>query len=141
MKDYDVYFKLKDQLKLHESYEAFPYTDTVGKITIGIGHNLSDRGVSDRVIDMMFEEDVEVAEADLDKIFGEYWRSLSVQRKLVLLDMSFNLGYDRLSGFHRTIKYIKEGMFKEASVQMLRSKWAKQVKGRAHRLSKMMEQG
>lgn len=142
--DYGLYFKIKEQLKLHESYEAFPYKDTEGKTTIGIGHNLDDRGLSDRVIDYIFDEDITVASDDLDRIgndFGFEWRSLSEARQLVLLDMSFNLGYDRLSKFKRTLGYIAKGMFKEAAIQMRHSKWHRQVKGRAVRLERMMEVG
>ncbi len=144
MKDvkFDTLYKLKSQLTLSESYEEFPYVDTVGKISIGIGHNLTDRGLSKQVIDQIYEEDVKVAIEDLDKIFSDFdWRSLSENRQLVLLDMSFNMGYDRFSRFFQTIEYIRKELFQEAAVQMLRSKWAKQVKGRAKKLARMMEQG
>jgi hypothetical protein len=34
----------------HEEFRNFPYIDSVGKITIGIGFNLSDRGIDDEWI-------------------------------------------------------------------------------------------
>src|SRR2546427_7676812 len=38
------------------SYEKFPYVDTVGKVTIGIGYNLTDRGMPDEWINTRSEE-------------------------------------------------------------------------------------
>ena len=43
--------KLIEQLRLHEGVEHMPYKDTVGKLTIGVGRNLDDRGLSDDEID------------------------------------------------------------------------------------------
>ena len=37
---------LMSMLKRHEGFRAFPYLDTVGKLTIGYGRNLSDVGIS-----------------------------------------------------------------------------------------------
>ncbi len=32
-------------VRTHEGVTVYPYEDTVGKITIGVGRNLSDRGL------------------------------------------------------------------------------------------------
>jgi len=53
----DMMLKLKQSLVKHESYSKFPYTDTMGKITIGIGYNLTDRGVTDDWITEQFNND------------------------------------------------------------------------------------
>jgi lysozyme len=140
MENWKNSFKLKEQLTLSESYEQFPYVDTVGKITIGIGHNLSDRGLSQRIIDMIYYEDIEATEFDLDQNLP-WWRQLNETRQLVLMDMCFNLGITRLLGFTHTLAAIEQGLYKEASIQMLKSKWAHQVKGRANKLARMMEYG
>ncbi len=58
----------------------------------------------------------------------------------MLLDMAFNMGVPRLLGFVRTLAMVKEGRYKEASENMLLSLWARQVKTRAVRLSRMMEE-
>ena len=36
-----------DLIEHHEGRRAFPYHDTVGKLTIGVVRNLTDRGLSD----------------------------------------------------------------------------------------------
>ena len=38
----DIY----EQLIRDEGLRLFPYTDTVGKLTIGVGRNLTDAGIS-----------------------------------------------------------------------------------------------
>lgn len=59
--------------------------------------------------------------------------------KRVLLNMAFNLGVNGLLKFKTTLHLIKEGKYKDASKQMLNSLWAKQVKGRAVRLSNILK--
>lgn len=59
--------------------------------------------------------------------------------KRVLINMAFNLGIGGLLTFKNTLKLIEQHKYKEASNQMLLSKWAKQVKGRAKRLSNILK--
>ena len=128
---------LKQQLKLHEGVEKYPYEDTVGKLTIGVGWNLSDRGLPDFIIDALLDHAIEEAKAELDRVFP-VWSGLSRARKQVLVDMMFNLGAPRFMTFHRFRKALTMGQFDEAAKEMLDSKWAKQVGKRAERLAKMM---
>ena len=116
------------------------YKDTVGKWTIGVGRNLSDKGLSEDEIDYLLSNDIRDALLDLDRKFP-WWRDLDPVRQLVLADMSFNLGINKLSGFVNTMRYIKAGDYKNASQGMLNSLWARQVKGRAVELAEMMRTG
>ena len=63
------YTRLREVLTDHEGIKYKPYKCTAGKLTIGIGHNLDDRGVSPAVVDLMYEEDVTEVVADLKVIF------------------------------------------------------------------------
>lgn len=133
---------LYQQLSNDEGYRKFPYTDTVGKLTIGIGHNLTDRGLSDKAISFIFDEDVTQAEADARKLLGNYvFENLTLRRKAVIVNMAFNLGIERLSLFVNTLLAIKESRFGDAAHGMRNSKWATQVGDRAKRLAQMMELG
>ena len=67
-------------------------------------------------------------------VFGE----LSETRKIVLINMYFNLG-NRLFKFNNMLYAIHAKDYEEAAKQMLDSKWAKQVKGRANELANMMK--
>ena len=45
--------RLRAQLVLHEGSRLKPYRDTVGKLTIGIGRNLDDVGLSEDEVDYL----------------------------------------------------------------------------------------
>lgn len=131
--------RLIKQLRLHEGVEKFPYRDTVGKLTIGVGRNLTDRGLSNDEIDYILVNDLHeiVRVADL----YHWYEALTDNRKLVVLDMLFNLGQPRFEKFQRMIAAIEAADWREASEQMLTSRWARQVKGRAVTLGTMMLNG
>jgi lysozyme len=50
-----------------EGLKLKPYTDTVGKLTIGIGRNLTDRGISRQEALVLARNDVDAAAAELDR--------------------------------------------------------------------------
>jgi len=127
-------------LKLHEGYREKPYLDTMDKLTIGIGHNLTDNGLSETLIHLLVREDIEIARDDLDEIYPD-WVGLSRSRQLVLIDMAFNLGKPRYLTFKRFWKALKAGDYDLAAKEMLDSKWSKQVGDRADRLYNMMVEG
>jgi lysozyme len=85
----------------------------------------------------LLHSNIEKATQDARKLVVTFDK-LSENRQNVLIDMAFNLGRSRLSQFKNTIRLINEGKFDLASQNMLKSLWAKQVKGRAVRLSIMM---
>jgi len=131
---------LEAQLHLHEGSRRFPYRDTVGKLTIGVGRNLDDRGLSDDEISYLLQNDIRLVQEDLDRSLP-WWRQMDEVRQRVLADMCFNLGISRLLLFRNTLKAMKEGDYELAASGMRNSLWFKQVGGRAIRLVKMMETG
>ena len=58
-----------------------------------------------------------------------------------LLNMAFNLGVDGLLGFYNTLSSVRAGDYDKAGDNMLASKWARQVKGRAVELAAQMKTG
>jgi lysozyme len=131
--------KLVAQLVKHEGFSNKPYTDTVGKITIGVGRNLSDKGISDAEAQMLLANDIDECVDDLATF--AWLKTLNPVRQRVLLDMRFNLGPNRLREFKRTLALIEAGEFTKAAEAMLASKWATQVGRRATTLSRMMATG
>lgn len=131
---------LRELLIAHEGLRLKPYQDTVGKLTIGVGRNLDDKGISMHEAMLMLDHDIEAVEDDLDQRLP-WWRGLTEVRQLVLADMCFNLGVHRLQGFRNTLAAIQAGDYEAAAAGMLASKWATQVGKRAHRLAKMMREG
>ena len=134
------YMRLIAQLRKHEGVEHKPYTDTVGKLTIGVGRNLDDRGLSDHEIDFLLQNDIQLVEEELDQ-WWPHWRSLNQTRQLVVADMMFNMGRPRLSQFKMFLAALQAADYEMASTEMLDSKWAGQVKGRATTLADMMSTG
>ena len=132
--------KLYTQLVLHEGKKAKPYVDTVGKITIGIGRNLTDVGLSEDEVQYLFNNDKARTIKDLDN-YLPWWRGLDEVRRRVLFDMCFNMGIGTLRTFKNTLNFIQKKMWTSASQNMLASKWATQVGQRAKRLADMMETG
>ena len=131
---------LKPQLVIDEGRKNKMYKDSRGIETIGIGHNLRDKPISDAAVNQIFEDDVADAEADARKLFPVF-DQLTDARKAVVVNMSMNLGYTAFSFFTRTIVAINAGDYNDAATYMLASVWASQVGQRAQRLAEAMRQG
>ncbi len=128
------------QIRLHEGERLKPYRCTAGKLTIGVGRNLDDRGITREESAMLLDGDIRLLEIELFRALP--WASaLDDVRQRVLLDMAFNLGLPGLLQFKRTLEAIRTGQYQQAATMMLDSLWARQVGQRAERLSRMMATG
>lgn len=132
--------KLKDQLVLHEGLRLKPYKDTVGKLTIGIGRNLDDVGISEDEARMMLANDLQTVFHELHQRCP-WWVDLNDVRQRVMADMVFNLGISRFMNFAKMLQALEVEDFDAAAVEMLDSRWANQVGERATHLSQMMRTG
>ena len=133
--------RIKAQLVRHEGLRLKPYRCTAGKLTIGIGRNLDDYGISQTEAFVLLENDIQNCEKQLVDEIPEIYNGLDEVRKSVLLNMCFNLGIGGLLGFNNTLAFIAAGDWERAANGMLASKWAKQVGRRAIELSEMMRKG
>jgi lysozyme len=131
---------LERQLAIDEGRRAIVYLDTVGKLTGGVGRNLTDRPFFDDEIALMLKNDIALVETELDKRLP-WWREMTDARQNVLANMCFNLGITRLLGFGKTLAHMCAGEYDDAAREMLDSKWAKQVGARAVRLAALMREG
>lgn len=131
--------KLKEHIKLSEGFVAKPYICPAGKQTIGYGFNIEDRGIPEEVADYWLEHELRLIEEGLSK--DPVYLMLDPVRQSVLLDMAYNLGLTRLRKFKKMFRALYDRDFKKASEEMLDSKWARQVKGRAQKLSEIMHTG
>lgn len=135
--------KLKEDLERDEGRVDHAYQDSEGYWTIGIGHLIDRRkqgSIPDFIIDALLEYDIEEKSRELDRILP-FWRDLDPLRQRVVLNMAFNLGVGSLMGFKRFLQTLRASDYALASIEMLDSKWARQVGKRAERLSKMMRTG
>lgn len=131
--------RLVEQLIEHEGLRLKPYKDTEGKLTIGIGRNLDDVGISEGEARFMLGNDIARAFGAAGKY--RWFSRLSDNRQRVILDMLFNLGATRFATFKRMIAALERGNFEDAAAEMIDSKWAHQVKSRAWKLVDMMRSG
>jgi len=130
-------------LSQHEGRVAHAYQDSLGYWTIGVGHLIDKRKggrLPEEIIDALLDYDMRKHWLELLEALPWVER-LDDVRQAVLLDMAFNLGVPGLLKFKNTLRYVERGDYKLASSGMLASLWARQVKSRANRLSRMMETG
>lgn len=130
---------LETELERDEGLRAKPYRDTVGKLTIGIGHNLDDKGLSREAISFIFREDIEEVERELDRRMP-WWRTMTDARQRAIINMGFNMGVGALAGTP-TFELIRQGKYAEAGARLQGWKWASQVGQRAQRVIRMIIHG
>ena len=131
--------EIASHLLREEGLRLKPYIDTVGKTTIGVGRNLTDRGITEAEAIVLLNNDITETLQECAKF--SFWDKINDARRLVIADMAFNLGFETLSTFHLMISAIEAQDWSQASSQMLQSKWAGQVGSRATRLSQIMLTG
>ena len=139
--------KLKQELIEDEGCKYEIYLDHLEYKTFGIGHlckatdleNDQDVGtkVSKDRVDDCFISDIEKVIDDCTILYDNFY-TLPEEAQLIIANMMFNLGRPRLTNFVRMRTAVNNKDYIEASVQMLDSKWAKQVPNRAERLSERM---
>lgn len=137
MRDYS---NLKGMLVLHEGFKTKPYRCTAGKLTIGVGRNIEDLGITQDEAEFLLENDIDRCVLELSKSYP-WFKNLTDERQDVLIDMAFNLGITRLRGFKNMISAVESGDYVRASAEMLNSSWARQVGNRAKTLAQIMERG
>lgn len=153
--DYNELFEL---IKDHEGFRNFVYKDTVGKPTIGVGFNLTrpdarklitqvgadfnkivtgKEALSDQQVKDLYDICIKIAIKDAQNFMPELVNQPK-NIKLAMVDMAFNLGYNRLSKFKNTKSLILAGKYNDAASEVLNSKWAGQVKRRAMNIAKLI---
>ena len=128
---------LKESIRRHEGWRDKAYQDSEGIWTVGYGRNLQELKIDKHLGEKWLEDDLKTARLAANRL-PEY-ALLTDERKDVLVEMVYNMGPSRVAGFRMMLAAIRDGDWEEAAIQMLDSKWAKQVGVRARRLAKQME--
>lgn len=132
--------QLIEELKTDEGVVLTLYKCSAGKNTIGVGRNVDDRGITEDESDYLLSNDIDLCVKELESAFS-WFSSLSDARQRVLVNMCFNLGLSRLMGFKKFLAAVEAEEWETASVEMLDSKWAKQVGLRSTRLRDLLLEG
>lgn len=131
--------RTKALLILDEGSRLMPYKDSVGHLTIGIGHNLDANGISAAVQDQLYREDMDHAQHVLN-LFAPLWQTWDDVRQAAGLSLAFNLG-SRLFAF-TTLRTALQGQNWALAGQSLKdSLWYQQVGDRGPRLVSMFVTG
>ena len=114
--------KIKHSIKKHEGVRLKPYECPAGKLTIGYGRNLQDRGITTLEADFLLERDLLDTKLELvDSI--KFFHKLDDIRQNVLIEMAYNMGLPNLLEFKNTLKFMEKCDFINASKEMLDSQW------------------
>lgn len=129
--------RLAKQLLEDEGLRLKPYRCTAGKLSIGVGRNLDDSGITEA-------EAMGLLDNDIERCWGQVvgalpWAIMAPEPiQEVLVNMCFNLGLGGLLQFKKTLALLEAGEYELAEMEMLNSNWARQVGARANRLGAMV---
>jgi lysozyme len=135
------------ELAEDEAFRTTSYLDTKNNWTIGIGHLLGKSSEFANItwsptrVMITFMQDMNSAISYTHQQIHTF-DQLSHVRQRVLVNMMFNLGPNRFSGFINTINAINSLDYYRTYLEMLDSKWAREdVPQRATRLADRMLHG
>jgi lysozyme len=135
------YDKLIESVKKHEGFRNSVYEDTLGKRTVGFGHlcvedHWEDGKKYDKVyLEKILEDDLQYAINQGEGMCKDL--KVSDDAKFLIIEMIFQLGSAGIQKFRRMWSALGEDPpnYKEAAVQMLDSRWAKQTPNRAQEMA------
>ena len=132
--------KLIEQLKIHEGMKLKPYKCTAGKLTIGIGRNLEDVGISEDEANMLLRHDIHEATSQLLNSFP-WMAEFNDARISAMINFTFNVGIGTVKKFKNTLSCMQSGEWDKAADEMMDSRWARQVGNRAIEVTEQIRTG
>ena len=127
-------------IKKEEGYRRFPYKCTAGKLTIGIGFNLTDTGLSEAECEAILHMRIEDLRRELTRRWP-WFEKLNEARQAAMLSMAYQMGVQGLAGFKNTLANIEAKAWDAAAKNMTASKWYRQTPNRARRTAYMIRYG
>jgi len=124
-----------NSLKKHEGFSGFSYKDTLGFPTIGFG---TKEPLTEFEAEMLLNHRLDICIVELLRR-EPFTDTLPHDKKMIPLEMAYQMGVDGLLKFKKMFKALKESDYELASKEMLDSKWAIQTPVRAKSLSKLMK--
>lgn len=131
--------RLQNMIQDHEGLRLSLYKCSAGKLTIGVGRNIEDRGIRHDEAELMLKNDIAEAIEECGRF--DWFAKLNEARQDAIVDMMFNLGLTRFAGFRKTIAHLEAEEYELAAEEMLRSRWAEQVGRRAQYVSEIIRLG
>ena len=133
------------QLKRQEGFRPTAYQDTEGVWTIGYGHTGPEvrpgAVITREFAEQLLREDVANAEREFSEQFPYMDKNLGEPRRDAFINMVFNVGMTRFLGFTKMLTAAQRNDPGMVAIEMLDSKWHRQVKSRAVELAKQYYTG
>ena len=131
-----------EQLLLkHEGLKLTPYRCTAGKLTIGVGRNIEEKGITEEEALFLLRNDIDECKRDLTTlIFHGQFYDFPESIQNVLINMRFQLGRAGFRKFKKMIFAFQNLNYEEAIVQMKDSNWYNQTTGRANDLISIVKE-
>ena len=126
--------RLKRDITRREGLRLDMYPDHLGYWTVGVGHNIQERGISHEVAMLMLEEDLDVALGELKQNLS-WFDEMPETIQECLCDLAFNMGVPRLMQFRKTLANLRAMDWSAAADELLDSKYAAQVPNRAKEIA------
>ncbi len=124
----------------HEGLKTHPYLCPAGKLTIGVGRNLDDVGISQDEAMLLLGHDMGRCINEAHDAFP-WLMQMDKVRADVIVCMVFNLGLTRLRTFKKFLAACEAKDYPLAAAEMLNSLWSDQVGERSVELAQMMMSG
>ena len=131
----------KEAVKKEEGFRMETYHCTEGHLTGGYGHKMLEGEVppTDKAgWDKLFERDFAKAVSGADEVLKECPADISETARNLVVEMCYQMGQFGVSKFKGMLKALQDNDYKQASVEMLDSRWAKQTPNRANRMAERM---
>lgn len=129
-----------DLIKDHEGLMLRPYHCSAGKLTLGFGRNIEQRGITPDEAEYLLANDIRECREVLARDYS-WFTALDEARQAALTDLCFNLGAHRLAGFPKFLAAMGRGDWPRAAQELRQSRWYGQVGRRAPRIVGMIETG
>ena len=130
---------LIDSIKQHEGFVPTVYKDSLGIDTIGYGFAIKDLFLNQDICDTILERKISHLLEKVNKKFTWY-KYMPPEIQDIVVEMCYQMGVYGFSCFKKTIAYLQDKKFEEASVEMLDSRWAIQTPNIAKELSNRVKE-
>ena len=135
--------EMKVNLKMlmidHEGKKEKLYFDTEGHGTIGIGRNVSQVGLRDDEIDLLFKNDSGFFYENLSKSYP-WFLELNEARQIAIISMAF-MGLQKFKTFKRMIAALDKHDYQMAAIEILDSNYGRKLTRRANHIANIILQG
>lgn len=144
---------LKELIIRHEGFRLYPYKDSMGLKTIGVGHCIDRKPLPLKMAQYLQQNgflttalvhelaDLDIAEATVQASRISWFKGLDDARQKAIISLVFNLGLNGFLNFKKMVAAMGRGDFSEAAKELLDSRWARQVGRRAPETAKIILTG